>query len=259
MADWRHDENRTLYLFDVRTEQEYRSGHLPGMVHAPGGQLVQATDHWIAVRGARIALCDDTGLRAANTALWLRAMGHDAYVLDLDVTAAGEQESGHGHGPDLEIAASLPVLEPGALVAAVSGGAVLLDLRNSMTFQRDRIEGARWTVRPRLGLLGLDPAEEVILAAGDSRAAELAAMDLRDMGITRISCLAGGPEEWRAAGLGLVSTLDALAESACIDTLFFVHDRHDGNLDAARRYLEWETGLLAQMDAQEKSVLNPPV
>ncbi|WP_316241993.1 rhodanese-like domain-containing protein, partial [Bordetella pertussis] len=33
---------RTVYLFDVRTQQEYERGHVPGAVHAPGGQLVQA-------------------------------------------------------------------------------------------------------------------------------------------------------------------------------------------------------------------------
>jgi len=45
----------------------------------------------------------------------------------------------------------------------------------------------------------------------------------------------------------------------CIDHLFFVHDRHDGNLDAARRYLEWETGLLDQLDDQERSIIEPLV
>ena len=51
----------------------------------------------------------------------------------------------------------------------------------------------------------------------------------------------------------------ALADGERIDHLFFLHGRHDGNLDAARRYLEWETGLLARMDAQEKSQLKPPL
>jgi hypothetical protein len=40
-------------------------------------------------------------------------------------------------------------------------------------------------------------------------------------------------------------------DADCIDFLFFVHDRHDGNKDAARRYLEWETGLIAQLDEDE--------
>ena len=43
-----------------------------------------------------------------------------------------------------------------------------------------------------------------------------------------------------------------------IDFLFFVHDRHDGNMDAARCYLKWETGLLAQLDDQERGILHPP-
>jgi hypothetical protein len=30
-----------------------------------------------------------------------------------------------------------------------------------------------------------------------------------------------------------------------------VHDRHQGNLDAARRYLPWEQGLIAQCSLQE--------
>jgi len=32
-----------------------------------------------------------------------------------------------------------------------------------------------------------------------------------------------------------------------------VHDRHTGNRDAAKQYLAWETGLIAQLDAEEKA------
>ena len=42
-------------------------------------------------------------------------------------------------------------------------------------------------------------------------------------------------------------------DSACIDYLFFVHDRHLGNRDAMRQYLAWETGLIAQLDDQDKA------
>ena len=55
---------RTLYRFDVRTPEEYEAGHLPGFASAPGGQLVQETDHCVPVRGARIVLADDDGVRA---------------------------------------------------------------------------------------------------------------------------------------------------------------------------------------------------
>ncbi len=47
--------DRTLHLLDVRTPEEYAAGHLPHFESAPGGQLVQATDEWVGVRGARSA------------------------------------------------------------------------------------------------------------------------------------------------------------------------------------------------------------
>jgi hypothetical protein len=34
--------------------REYALGHPIGFSNAPGGQLVQATDEWVGVRGARI-------------------------------------------------------------------------------------------------------------------------------------------------------------------------------------------------------------
>ena len=52
---------RTLFVFDVRSEEEFASGHLPGAVDVPVVQLVQATDQWIGVRRAHVILVDDTG------------------------------------------------------------------------------------------------------------------------------------------------------------------------------------------------------
>src|SRR3984893_18102347 len=83
LAEWRREvDRRTLYVMDVRNPAEYRAGHLPGSVMAPGGQLVQETDSWLGVWGARVVLVDDTGVRARMTASWLRRMGWDAVVLE---------------------------------------------------------------------------------------------------------------------------------------------------------------------------------
>jgi rhodanese-related sulfurtransferase len=75
------DNGRTLYRFDVRTPEEYAAGHIAGFVSAPGGQLVQETDHHAPVRGARIVLSDDHGVRADMTASWLAQLGWEVYVL----------------------------------------------------------------------------------------------------------------------------------------------------------------------------------
>lgn len=74
--------NRTLYRFDVRDAEEYAAGHIPGFRHYPGGQLVQETDMAAPVRGARILLTDDKGVRADMTASWLAQMGWEVYVLE---------------------------------------------------------------------------------------------------------------------------------------------------------------------------------
>jgi rhodanese-related sulfurtransferase len=74
--------DRTLYRFDVRAAEEYTKGHLKAFRHYPGGQLVQEIDMAAPVRGARILLTDDRGVRADMTASWLAQMGWEIYVLE---------------------------------------------------------------------------------------------------------------------------------------------------------------------------------
>ena len=74
--------HRTLYRFDVRASEDYAAGHIPGFRHYPGGQLVQEIDMAAPVRGGRILLTDDRGVRADMTASWLAQMGWETYVLD---------------------------------------------------------------------------------------------------------------------------------------------------------------------------------
>ncbi len=76
------DAHRTLYRFDVRDADDYAAGHLAGFRHYAGGQLVQEIDIAAPVRGARIVLTDDKGIRADMTASWLAQMGWEVYVLE---------------------------------------------------------------------------------------------------------------------------------------------------------------------------------
>ena len=43
LESWRHDANRTTFLFDVRDAREYADNHVPGALSIAGGQL--GTDH----------------------------------------------------------------------------------------------------------------------------------------------------------------------------------------------------------------------
>jgi rhodanese-related sulfurtransferase len=95
MSAWVRASARTVYRFDVRTPQEYGARHPAGFRSAPGGQLVQETDVFAPVRGARIVLTDDDGVRANMTASWLAQMGWEVFVL---ATWPHEDNSEYGPG-----------------------------------------------------------------------------------------------------------------------------------------------------------------
>ncbi|MET3926666.1 rhodanese-like domain-containing protein [Devosia sp. 2618] len=250
---WTAETERSLYIFDVRTADEYTANHLPGAVHAPGGQLVQATDHWVATRRARIVLTCDLGPRAVSTCYWLRAMGHDAYVLDLDVsTIVGSSEA-----PRAEVSklASLLHLTARQFARMRTDGVVLLDASPGTDYRNAHIVGAQWVIRPRLDHIAANRAQ-TILVCGEGRRAALVAHDLATSGFADIRILDGTRDDWVSAGLALEQTPHTPPDEDLIDYLFFVHNRHSGGLDAARAYLAWERGLTDQMDEQEHAVFD---
>ena len=83
LSQWQLDGTRTTCILDVRTRPEFDAHHRPGSIHAAGGQLLQATDRWVAVRGARLVLVDDEGVRATSVAVHLQRMGWDVSVFEL--------------------------------------------------------------------------------------------------------------------------------------------------------------------------------
>lgn len=243
---WAGDTRRTLFLCDVRSPEEFARGSLPGAQHTPGGQLIQATDQYVGVRQARLVLFDADGIRALTVASWLRQLGHDASVLD----------QGLASGLALPAAApvslpALPATSAQALAAGLADGSLAaVDLRPGMQFRQSHIAGTRWSIRPRLAATLAGESRPVVLIADEPAVAACAAVDLQAQGL-KASLLEGGLDGWRAAGLPLQASDTNPADSDCIDYLFFVHDRHDGNKEAARQYLAWEVNLIGQLDAQE--------
>jgi len=248
LARWVAQGEHSLFLCDVRTPEEFANGSLPGAQHAPGGQLIQATDQYVGVRHARLVLFDADGVRAPIVASWLRQLGHDAYVL-----RDGLNSNASLPAPTTTLPQPLPEIGAQALAGALAEGtAHVIDLRPSMAFRRAHVPGATWAIRPRLPALAAD--RDTVLIADDPRIAQLAAADWAahaPQAASRLKLLTGGIAAWTAAGYATDGSDNAPPDADCIDYLFFVHDRHDGNKAAARQYLAWETGLLAQLDAQE--------
>jgi rhodanese-related sulfurtransferase len=248
---WRAERSRTTYLIDVRTAEEVAAGAVPGFVHAPGGQLIQATDQWVGVKGARLVLADADLVRAPVVAGWLRQLGHEACVLEGGIAAAAALDwPRQVRPPDLSDPRPMAVKE---VASALDNGSVqLIDLRPGMSYRKGHISQAIWSIRPRVVAARAKRTQTIVLIAEEPGVAVLAALDLGEAGCDDIRLLAGGHEAWRDAGLPVAQTPDNPTDADCIDFLFFVHDRHDGNAQAARGYLAWETGLLDQLDEQER-------
>lgn len=252
-------DDRTTYLLDVRDISEREAegdaahalGDRLGLEHAPGGQLVQATDQWIGVRNARVVVLDIEEIRAPLTAIWLKRLGHDACVLDGGLAALSSVRRNRPIARARVPGA--PRIPANALQGKVERSEVtVLDLRTSADYRAGHIPGAIWTTRARIHEAA-DPGPIVLVGDSDQTAA-LAVADLKDLGSFAVSILVGGMDAWRRASLAIEVTPDNPPDAERIDHLFFTAGRHEGDREASLAYLNWEVGLVDQLDADERAV-----
>src|SRR5438445_587360 len=204
---WDARRERNVYLVDVRTADEYEADHVAGSIWAPGGQAVQATDDYFAVRGASYVFICDGFVRSVMTAAWFTRMGvPDVAVLAGGVSAwrdgGGLIESGQPapapFGWDAARAAAR-YRKPGDL-----GAALVVDVGMSDAYARGHVPGAGWICRSRLESkipgVGPDRTRPIVLTCEDGVASTLAAATLAGLGYKEVSVLEGGTRAWTDAG-----------------------------------------------------------
>jgi rhodanese-related sulfurtransferase len=241
------DASRTCYVLDVRDPAEFTAGHRPGSLSAPGGQLVQATDGWIGVRNARIALVDDDGVRARMAAAWLRQMGHrNVFVVEGGLQDATEPGGAPVGVPELRN--QVATITTGALAAAAD--AAVVDLARSVEFRDGHIPGALWGVRSRLDALGekLAAAGMVVLTSPDGALARLAVAEAAALTRAPVRVLEGGTAAWVRAAQPLRRDRTEPPDEACIDFYLRPYDRNSGIEAAMRAYLSWEIDLVREIE-----------
>jgi rhodanese-related sulfurtransferase len=251
LAEWQADGQRTLYLFDVRQPDEYAMGHLPGARPVQGGQLVQETDRFIAVRNARIVLTDDTGVRATATASWLLQMGlHDVYVFG-DALAGVALETGSWHHKALGLyeSACEGIHAEYLLHNFKHEQITVIDFSASPAYRKAHIPGAYFAIRSRIaeGLKNLFVKATVVLTSEDGLLAQLAAPEVASLTPSRVKVLLGGNNAWRAAGGKLESGRERFTvppDDVWLKPFDQLHGRVEDRLAS---YLRWESGLVAQL------------
>jgi rhodanese-related sulfurtransferase len=247
---WTEDSTRTTYRFDVRTPAEYEHAHAAGFQGAPGGQLVQETEMFAPVRGARVVLFDDDGVRANMTASWLAQMNVDVYVID-DARNAKLTEQGAWRGAKPQPAATpkISAQDLAALLDDPSSQTIVLDFTPSANHVKGHIPGAWWTVRSRLAgdLPALPDAGQYVVTCGSSALASFAGPEVAALTSKPVLLLEGGTASWIAAGLPLAKGETHLA-SPRIDRYRRPYEGTDAPHEAMNAYLEWEYGLVAQLE-----------
>ncbi len=244
---WSEETQRSTYLFDVRTPAEYEAGHLPHARSTPGGQLVQETDHYASVRGARLVLVDDDGVRANMTGSWLAQLGWEVYVLE-PVAASAFSERGPWQ-PPVPAPSAFEAIEVETLVQWQAQGQVqVLDFTSSAQYVARHIPGAWWLLRSQLrdGLAAIPSAERYVLTCGSSLLARYAVAEVEALTGKPVFVLRGGTTAWLAAEQPVEQGEARLAVPRT-DRYQRPYEGTNAPVAAMQAYLDWEYGLVEQL------------
>jgi rhodanese-related sulfurtransferase len=242
-------EQEPIYLIDVRTQEEYAAGHIPGFRWFPGGQAVQRCDDVAVVHNCPIVFACDRMVRATLTASWYRQMGFDevyaveggtvawaASGLSLETGLAEPQPFG------LDAARSqVSLLSPQTLQASTPPVVIFVD--TSQDFARGHVPGAHWVPRGwlELRIAEVAPTREppVAVTCLDGRNATLAGATLKELGYQSVAVLEGGMAAWQRAGLPVEKGLAGVMAPPN-DVVLSGPDRNFADM---MNYLRWEEAL----------------
>jgi len=255
LNEFMKDEKRTTYRIDVRTPEEFSAGHLPGFCSAPGGQLVQETDHSAPVRGARIILADDIGVRANMSASWLAQMNWEVYVVD-DIKPSDLSVKGKATAelPPIAGIKEIDYIAPSALSQALTkkDGTVVIDFALNAQYVKSHIPGAWYVLRSQLkeSFKNLPSAKRYVLTSSDGTLAGYALEEFRSLTKSDVLVLKGGTNAWlqerQPTERGDSAELAHFA-SPRIDRYRRPYEGVNSTAAAMQAYFDWEYGLVEQL------------
>src|SRR5579863_6087730 len=262
LAKFKAEKDRTVYLIDLRTPEEYRAGHRPDSSYGWGVQLVQGMDKYAATRHARVVLVDNHLVRALMAASWLvQADWSDTYVL-ADPFAGMELATGDYKPEVLRGSQNIPPsVSPAELSELLKANtATLIDVSASSSYAKAHIPGAWFVIRARLAeiIKTMAPLERFVVTGDDASLTVFTAHDLASLTGKPVTVLAGGNAAWRKAGLPLKSGMEK--PGSVVDDVFvqpFLWGQLDPNSaefrKAADDYISWELQLPEQLDRAKET------
>ena len=259
------ESGETFYLLDVRLPEEYQTGHVPGSISLPLGQMALAHENFLAVRAAPVFVVSDDDSRPVWAASLLQNLGfRNVAILDGGIqgwSATGLELQQGDPEPVVfglaEAQAQATFIDVPALQANVGAFALALDVRSIGEYGFAHIPGTRWLPRGRLELdiarVAPDKALPLALVCDNGVRSTLAAGTLRQLGYGDIRVLQGGTRAWESGGRALEDGLEGTGVSTEDAQADFGHSVWHGALGKSRedmeRYLSWEIDLVKDGEA----------
>lgn len=268
LAELLKTTHRTIYVFDIRTQEEFNASNWPQWIrYAPGGQLIQATDEFIGVRNATIVLIDSDGIRAPLVASWLKQLGWQVYLLPAEDVYSEVINTALNDLQQFEVQLlHSTILHAEQLDEFITEqpDVLIVDTRNSMDYRKQHLKNSLWLNRTYLfnqselvnNILSHSKSSAILLIGDKQSKNRLLAQDLENLGFNSLYLCQVEPAFFEKTTHAVSKDATMLSNEDCIDYLFFVHDRHQGNKAAAIQYLKWETDLISQIDDHERNIFN---
>jgi rhodanese-related sulfurtransferase len=267
LESFKADRDRSLYIIDLRTPDEYHAGHRPDSTYGWGVQLVQGMDKYAATRNARVVLIDNYMVRALMTASWMvQADWPETYVL-ADPFEGVRLDTGDYQSlvPGSE-QVKLPQMETADLNTLLqTGKTTVIDVADSISYRKAHIPGAWFAIRSRLGeALRTIPQSSSFVVTGDNPAlVALTGRDLAEISEKPVSILRGGNAAWRKANLPVTTGFEKLTTKT--DDIFlqpFLWGQFEPMSpefkQAANAYFEWELQLPGRLERAKETNFNAP-
>ncbi len=242
-------DSEAVYLVDVRTDEEFTDGHIPGFRWWPGGQAVQRADDLAVVQNSTLVFCCDGRTRATVTGSFYRQMGHkEVYVVDGGAPAWAASGRELATGVERASVAGLgDAFRSATLVSAQelhdNPPQVVLFVDTSQDFSAGHTPGAKWLSRSwleiEIGGMVSGKSDSITVTCSSGRNSALAAVTLGELGYSNVSVLEGGMGAWRQAGLPVEQGLTGIVRPPA-DINYLGVDRSYGEM---MNYLRWETEL----------------
>ena len=238
------EKTKNTFIFNVTANQNFSENKMY-LKHAPGGQLIQATDSFVGVLNGKIVLIDDGELlRASLTASWLKQMGFDVYIFDDDINYLKnffDQKKKF-------IIPKSKIVENDNLANFLKLN--LLDIRTSHEFKKTHIKRSKWINRANLRFHNFNRNKDFLIIYNDLSKAELIYKDISSKYKTSIYFYKFD-QNFKQLSEFCTKKETFMKKEICIDFVYHTYKRHLGNRSHALAYLSWEKDLLNHMDEEE--------